>query len=357
METSPQFLVPLVLLFFSLYGSAAAQGTKPLSKKPPEQQQQQPAPHGKPAQHGIKGTVQMAGDNGKLGVTYTIGKGSEAVNFTARHAEYVTRVVLRDEVYTANEDEKLLVLHYTAHNPNARENDFNWSTLHFTAVDSQNVNREGVGLAGKDGTAEKYDIRLKPAQKIEVFTVFRLPADVSVPKIIVQHGDDLPVLRLYLAAQEIQGVPSAFADPQDVNAAIVRADVPAEMNIFYPLCYFDVKVINAIYLTGNLGTLEPEEGTQFYVVTLVIKNATFQKQSLDWAILDSKLKTTDGENVPRESLLMLKRSESIDGELEPGEESIARFYYQIPKDTEVASVSIWEGEKGRRLVYTVKGGR
>ena len=343
------------LLLLNATAPAFAQGTTSSAKMtgriratmkiPPKSPPQQPP---------VKGTTQMAGDNGKIGVTYTLGKGIDAINFTLLRAEYVTRVVTRDRIFIANEDEKLLVLHYTAQNPNARESSFNWSALRFTAVDSENVNREGVGLAGKEGTPDIYALSLKPGQKIDVFTLLKLPASATIPKLIVQRHSTLPVLRLYLKPEDIKGLPAPFGDPADANGAIARADVPGEKDIYYPHNDLDVKVVDAKYEPGNLDNLRPTAGNQFYIVTVSLKNATTRPMRLGWPIVDSKLKTVDGETINRKGLIMPRRTDSLTGELEPGEEFTARFYYQIPKDAQVAKVSIWQGGKGRRLTYDVK---
>src|SRR5689334_6242046 len=72
----------------------------------------------------VLGTKQLPGDFGQFGTTYTIGK-TRPVNFTLRSAEYTTTpFYVGNNTWVPKADEKLLVLHYTVHNPVAREQSY-----------------------------------------------------------------------------------------------------------------------------------------------------------------------------------------------------------------------------------------
>jgi len=239
-------LLTTVLCFWLAFSAAALPGTAATRAKPVKKRAAKTAKKPGPAPApGVKGTVQMAGDNGKMSVTYTIGKGDEAINFALLRAEFTTtRLCLTDKTVCPTADGKLLVLHFTIQNPNAKETFFNWATLKFTAVDSENANRESLGYAGKEGSGDVHSASLKPAQKIEVWNAFDLPAKLSVPKLIVQHGEDQPVLRLYFGPKDIKGLPAPLADPADPTGATARSEVPAGVNTYYPFANFDLKFIS-----------------------------------------------------------------------------------------------------------------
>jgi hypothetical protein len=346
---------PFVNTLIALVGFAVLTGASPANAqdgknplpRPPAKTKTQPALT-------VKVAAQTPGDNGKIGMTYTLGKGSDAFNVTLLSAEYTTRVMLQDGVIVAPENEKLLVLHYTAHNPGSGESSFNWSSLKFTAVDAENVSRVAMGIAARKDTTENCDVRLKPAEQVEVFTVFKVPAKAVIRRIVVQRGEQQPVLRLDLGNNEIKGLPAPVSDPADPTGAIARSEVPGLKDTFYPLGLYDVKVLEAGYVTGKLGSMDPDEEGKFFVVNVQVKNASLQKRALNWAMLDSKLKTLEGEILPSERLIMARRSESVSGYLEPGAEFKARFYYKIPKDTEVTKFVIWEGAEGRRFLFDMK---
>ncbi|HTQ08677.1 MAG TPA: hypothetical protein VMI31_01260, partial [Fimbriimonadaceae bacterium] len=87
-------------------------------------------------QRNVKGTTQLAGDNGKLGVEYTIGKGNAAINVKLKSVEYsISRRIDGDLVDWPKPNEKFLVLHFNIHNPNHFQVTTNGYSLKFTAVD------------------------------------------------------------------------------------------------------------------------------------------------------------------------------------------------------------------------------
>ena len=75
----------------------------------------------------LLGTTQLPGDFGQLGTTYTVGK-SDPVNFTLKSAEYsITPLMVGNSIWVPKADQKLLVLHYTIHNPLKREQQYSWN--------------------------------------------------------------------------------------------------------------------------------------------------------------------------------------------------------------------------------------
>src|SRR3954470_2382991 len=66
-------------------------------------------------ERGVRGATPLAGDIGRLGVTYTLP--DCPWNFTLKSAEFtVNRVIIGNNIYAPQADQKLLVLRYTVQN-------------------------------------------------------------------------------------------------------------------------------------------------------------------------------------------------------------------------------------------------
>src|ERR1044072_7807961 len=143
----------------------------------------------------VLGTNQMAGENGKFNLAYTIGV-QNPVNVTMLDAQFsVVRFNVNSTAYAPDKDEKLLVLTFWIHNPNKEITRFDGGTLKFTAVDQENENREGSGRVRREDSLDDLSIELKPAQKIKVQTVIVVPSKGTVPKLIVAHRSGGAVIR------------------------------------------------------------------------------------------------------------------------------------------------------------------
>jgi hypothetical protein len=293
---------------------------------------------------GVKGTAQLAGDNGTIGTTYTIGQ-EAPWNFTLNRAELtVHRVNIGENTYSPAAGEKLLVLTYTVQNPNPSEQDYYWASLRFSVVDATNVTREYVQNVGQTGSREALTMTLKPAQKVEAYTVITVPAQGTVPKLIVEHPAGGRVLRYDLRAQ-IKGLTASLADPADATGTTALQEVPAESGSFYPLRNFDAKLVSAAYTTKSLAGLEPEEGQQFFVATFTIKNMSSTPAQYYWSTFTATLVASDGEKTEyNQNLLKGARDESAEGELAPGAEYNVRVFFALPRDVSAKTLYFAEGD-------------
>ncbi|HEX8550745.1 MAG TPA: DUF4352 domain-containing protein [Abditibacteriaceae bacterium] len=300
-------------------------------------------PAAKPAEP-AKGMTQMAGDNGQLGVTYTIGTDAP-LNFTLNSAAFkVERIVVDDNVTAPTADEKLLVLNYTIHNPNKDIRNYNWNTLGFTAVSPDSKNYEYAQIAARAGTSEGLNIDLKPAQKIDVYTAIVVPAKGLFPKLIVTPTSGGAVLRYDLRGK-VKALPAPIADPADTTGSTARAEVPAVVGTFYPGQALDLKFSGGSYTAGPIGEQEKEEGKRFFVVNLTLRNPTPVVQSYDWSSFKPVLVDSDGETVEwSQTLLKAKRDDAAGGEFKPGEEYTARLFFQLPENISAKTLTIGERE-------------
>ncbi len=312
---------------------AQAQGKKPAAaaKKP-----------GGPV---VLGTTQLPGDFGQLGTTYTIGK-SEPINFTLKSAEYsVVPFTVGNNTWVPRADQKLLVLHYTVHNPVPREQGYTWSGITFTAVDSKDTNHNFIQAVTREGASEPLTIRLKPAQKLDVAAAILVPAEGVVPKLIVEREKGAPVIRYDLRGKATP-LPAPMADPADTGAATARKEVPTPASTFVPLGVFDARLDEVTYTGQKLLNREPGPGKRFLTATFTIKNRTASKQSYYWGHFHADLRDADGEKAPyTQALLKASRDEKTDGELAPGEEARVRFFFPVPENVAGKTLNLAEGKQ------------
>jgi hypothetical protein len=314
--------------------SASAQTKKPVAKKT--------AP-GKPAAKAggpiVLGTTQLPGDFGKVGTTYTIGK-ANPINFTLKSAEYtITPMMVDNSIWVPKADQKLLVLHYTLHNPLPREQRYYWAGIHFTAVDALDKNQEGIQAAAREGTTDSFDVNLKPAQKIEVTAAILVPAEGVVPKLIVEREKDAPVIR-YDLRDKVKPLPATIAPAPGVNAPKVVSAMPGA---YYTTGVFDMRLDEIAYVSGALDRQEPGAGKRYLTATFTLKNRTKREQRYYWGNFVADMKDADGEKTPyRQTLLRASRDESVDGNIAAGEEARVRFIFPIPDNVTAKSVRVLE---------------
>ncbi|WP_027482302.1 hypothetical protein [Deinococcus pimensis] len=309
-----------------------------------------------PTQPVVQGTKQLDGENAKLGQTFTIGKQSP-LNFTLRAAEYSTnRVVIGGNIYYPKADEKLLVLRYTVQNPQKGEVQYYWGDLAFTAVDALDRNHEYVQAVARDGTTDKLEVRLKPAQKIDVVTLIVVPAAGPVPKLIVQRPGDrgAAVLRYDLRGQA-RPVAAPAADPADTSGSTALARVPAAKGKPVQLKYFDVTFQDAAFTTEPLGGRAPAPGKRYLTATFVVRNGLTRDVQYYWGDFKASLRDADGERVEyNQTMLKASRDEKSSGTLPVGEDVRVRFFWELPEKVAGDRVQLTD-ESGRTFEFDVSG--
>jgi hypothetical protein len=250
--------------------------------------------------------------------------------------------------------EKLLVVHFNLHNPQPTERGVAWNTCSFTAVDATNSNREYPQDIGVESNQERLNLSLKPAQKIDAYTVIAVPAQGEVPKLIVKSLDEL-VIRYDLRGK-VKGVAAPFADPADKSGASVLADVPAVVGTYYPVGTWDVRLDSAMYTTNAIKEEAPENGARYLVLSVMVKNPTKSATSLGWNTFRPKVRATDGENLAwNQEMLYANRDETLGTNVEPGQEVKARYYFIVPSGSTAKQFSIQLDDEARRFTWDVSG--
>lgn len=306
---------------------------------------------GPPTPRGILGTTQLDGVPARLGETFTLGKASP-LNFTLTRAEYsLGRVVIGNTTYFPKIGEKLLLLHFTVHNPQKNDVRYYWADLNFTAVDAQDRNHVFVQAVAREGTSERLELTLKPAQKVEVMTVIRVPAGGPVPKLLVQR--EAALLRYDLRGQ-VQPLPAAQADPADPQGAAAPAQLRSQAGRFEALEAFDVRFDEARFTNEALGGQAPAPGSRYLAAVFTLRNPLKTEQAYAWSNFKLSLKDADGERTDAETVMLrASRDEKAGGKLPGGEEARVRFFFALPASVGADSLSITDAN-GRAYVYDLR---
>jgi hypothetical protein len=329
-------IIPLLLCGTVVFGAA-----KPAQKKP-----------------AASGTVQLAGDNGIFGTVYSLGK-DNPIYFRLKSAEFtVDQVVVGNNIYVPRADEKLIVLHFTIQNPQKTEQFVRWDTLRFTAVDAMNTNHEGDELWGDERNHSEMSMMLKPAQTVEAYTCFAVPAKGIIPKLMVLppvEGDKILRYDLTNPKNKVSALKAPFADPSDSSGYTALETVQGSMNVMYPYNNFDISVEKFEYTTNKLDKEEAlEEGTRHLVVTLQTRSESPENAQLRWDTITPVLTSTDGEELEYNNMLLAAANRPIDKIAKCGEENRVRIYFTVPKGVTPKTLTIKEGDDNRSYEFKVQ---
>ena len=305
--------------------------------------------------HVVQGTTQLSGENAQLGVVYTLGK-SDPMNITLRSAEYTVEPVrVGDQTYTASQDEKLLVLHMTYHNPQKNERFVRWDSFGFTIVDPKDQNHDDLKDLGTEKDSATCSMSMKPSQKTDVFGVMVVPAAGEMPKLIIKGSDDL-VLRYDLHGK-VKGLPELYADPADKTGATALAKITAKVGTYYSIGMFSFKLNKVEYSSETkMGDNDLDEGQKFLVVGFSLKNTSGAEQFFRWDSLTNKLIDVDGvEAVPCSTdVFQASKDKSFSNNIQPGQEMNFRYIYKVPNDTDLKTLAIAE-DNGRTFEFDISG--
>ncbi len=308
----------------------------------------------KPDNKATKGTVQMAGDNGKLNTTYTIGK-VDPINITLTDVRFsVSREIIGRDVVAATKDEKLLVVDFTAHNPNTHTIQFNGGSLKFTGVDQESVNRDHHYYFTRAKTGEIFNAELKPAQKVELRTVIVVPAAGTVPKLILQHRSGGPVLRVDTRPY-LKPLDPIFADPKDETGMTAAAVVQALPNTYYPLAWIDLK-LNAQDIAKHGGKFGPNttgEGRGYASVKFTLRGMSPQPAYIRF---QAEFVDEDGGKHPVVKWSPASTEDHFNSRIDLDDEVAVRFIAVIPDNVKIKSIRVIDtaNKQSRTYVFPIQ---
>jgi hypothetical protein len=237
-----------------------------------------PKPKPKGTKLGAIGTAQLPGQWCKFGQAYTLGKAkgpdANAMNVTLKSAEYtIGQVKVGDRMFWPQEGEKLLVIHYSLHNPLPKEQHVDYGTITWTAVDSksENKNQEYLGVGVEATSATLFDQAMKPAQKIQVYAIIRVSGNGEVPKLMAAGYEvPAPVARYDLHGK-VKPLPAPYADPSDKTGATVANPIPGVIGVSYTTGVFDTKVEKVDFATPPFADEGYDANNDYVVVTFECK--------------------------------------------------------------------------------------
>lgn len=311
----------------------------------------------------VLGTKQLAGDFGKIGVTYTIGK-QAPLNLTLQKVEYSIDRLTKYEVsglsepyfhggaYTVNvlpkSDSQLMILHGAIQNPNSKETPLSIESFTWTAVTKDDRNFGVCGLFSVEGTRKYLSTSLKPGQKVMFVVALIVPAGGEIPKLIVaRQGEAQPVIRYNL-----QGVGNgATLNSKEVQPGVRDTYIPTE--------YLDWKISGPItYRDGALGDYMPDDGKRWAIVSVTFRGLWNRPSGGEATVrmhsLDATLQTEDGENLMpyvfarpggfEDQWLYAKKDEIYSGSPDEGQEVTARMAFLVGKDAKPTMLVVKQNE-------------
>lgn len=283
-----------------------------------------------------QGQMQMAGDNGKMGTLYTIGK-ANPLNVVVEKAAYTLNPAVFDtNTVAAKKDEKLLRIDFSTHNPTRGETTAWYGGVVFTAVgtDGQSYAMEPfIGDPARPGA--NVQGKMLPAQRIKLFGLIALPAKVGVQKLVVRRMQQTPVLRLNMGqgTNKISPLPASVAVP-GTNGSQLATPVPVGKNVPAPLYRTAVTLLETSSQTEPIEGREVERRQKFFVVKLKVKNISGGGESIYGGRYELSLKDGDGETYNALNNYYGARRDDVYNKLiAPGEEGTFRIVFPIPDDS------------------------
>jgi hypothetical protein len=297
----------------------------------------------------VQGTSQQAGGEGVIGKTYSLGRTTNALNFTLTSLEYSLVPVTMDiRGYAPKADEKFLILHFTVQNPQKQASStVYYGSFKMTAIDSKDINHVVDSYFAREGTTTIFSEQLKPAQKISLFTFLPVPASGAIPKLIVERNDGSPVVRFDLRGK-VKPLVAPFADPADASGSSALSEVPAQAGTFYPGLSLGIKLEAVAFSGDKMDGKIPEDGKRYLIATFSIKNilgASANPINFSYSNFKFELRDAEGDKqVFNGYLIKATRDERADGSLKSGEEYRFRVYFSLPNDLKTKTLAVSEGE-------------
>ncbi len=313
-------LVGLAVSLALISGTAIAQ------KKPARPQPPRPKP-------GILGTTQLAGDNGQVGTTYTIGPKNSQLNLTLESAQFALRYpTAMDGIGTivAEPGKRVLVLTFTVQNPLKKEQLLSYDSFHFTVVSPDDQNFDYTGNPIHPERKNNGETMLKPAQKARFIIPVVIHPKGPVNKLMIQRFDATPVLR-YDLRSKVKPLTGVFAG--DAGETVLDEGA-AKFGESFEIGPFDVTVEAPAALdVKELLETRADDNSILYALNMTVKNPTLSKHILETGTFLLTAKNADGEKIEiNAGLFSASAPRNITGEMEPGQVMRVRLVGPLPKD-------------------------
>jgi hypothetical protein len=234
-----------------------------------------------------------------------------------------------------------------------------YSSFKITAIDARDVNHVFGNYVARASGSDVYSSSLKPAQKIDLYAAFAVPAAGPIPKLIAERGDGSPVARYDLRGK-VKALAAPFADPADASGASVKAEIPVQAGVFYPMRSLGIKFEGATYSSDKFEGRSPDSGKRYLVGTFTVKNllgTTAQPVNYNYSSFKFVLRDAeDSKQTFGGYLIKPSRDEHQDGTLNAGEEARFRVYFLLPGELAAKTLSIAENDS-HAYTFDVSGSK
>lgn len=317
----------------------------------------------KPAAAGVKGTAQLPGDVGQIGVTYTLTpSGYRPLNLTINRLSYVaSRMTLAGTtLWPDTADQKFLVIDFTVQNPNS-DGPMNISRgfVTFTAVDAVGQNHNWNDRLEDTETHQNLSIALKPGQKVVGRGYIDVPAAGETPKLMLDWGAAGKRVMRFDLHGKVAPVEAVLRDPADASGATARAVIPdAKIGVTYPTAMFDVTVEKFEINPGPLADgRKPDQGKVYLVTTLRARNVMNEDRDFtNGNRMTADVLDADGDKYERDSDLYKGSTDArAEAAVPVGVEKTFRILTEVPKGDALKTLTLALGSKERKLVYDLAG--
>lgn len=334
----------VIALSVLLLAPATAQKKKPTQAPPKKPAPQKPAPN-KPT----LGTVQLPGDNGKVGTTYQLGEKGNELHFTLNSAKIASFFKNPQTNIFAKENERLLVLTFTVQNPQkGRDMSLSWNSFEFTAISPNDQNFTSSDYIYQVDTLTHYGADIKPAQKVQVIKVVPIYNTGPVKKLMIRRGS-APVLR-YDLSDALGKVESIFS----TNGINLANEGPGQIGTKFEVGGREVEVQEVATRSSKVGNYEPSEDSQLITVQVKVANLFGQPLTVSWNSFEPKLLTEDGEEIDwRSDYISMGSGKTISQDVAPGESVRGLLVFGGPKGVTPNRLKLKDTSTGRVVIIPI----
>jgi hypothetical protein len=336
-----------VVLLTAFAGMTTAQ-TKPAKPTKPKSTVK-PAPPKPPVAAPTKGTAQLAGDNGKLGVTYQLGDQNQELHFTLESAQFAPFYKTPEgSAVIAGAEQRLLVLTFFVQNPQKRDMGVGFNSFNFTAVSPDDKNFKTNQWLYQPEGGKSYSADLKPAQKVRLQVVIPLYATGPIRKIMVQRGSGA-VLR-YDLLDKVGKMKTTFS-PDGLD---MLSDANAELVKPFDMSGVEMEVQEIKSHTEAFGRFRPYN-KESVILTATVKytNLLLRPTNFYWATFRPELTDENGEKIEwQQDWVSIGTQSSLNQEVAPGESLRGMFVFKGLKSQKPARLRLRD-ERTKRTV-TIK---
>lgn len=294
------------------------------------------------------GTVQMPGDNGKVGTTYQLGDKGTELHFTLDSATVATRYKTLDTNILAEKNERLLVLNYTVHNPLKTEQAAEPRSFKFTVVSPDDKNVEARGNVYDPAKRTSMNQLLKPSQKVKLEVVIPIFAEGPITKLIVARGAG-KVLRFDLR-DSIKKSTSVFS----ADGVSIGNEATVELAKPFDFAGFDMEIQEMKEATEPIGAFIPSATSGVYYVTVKFSNPLAKPLSVGWQYFKPELTDENGEKVHWPSdMVSVSSGKTLVQDIDPDGSVRARYMFTGAKGLKLAKFKLTHNRTERSATVKV----